>query len=111
IAAAFGAPLTGAFYAAELIIGSYTLANVGPIFAASLAATLTVKALGGAPYVVVAPTVASLSIEHHLALIVLGLVAAAVGVGAMRVAALLEALFAATRAPRWIRRLIGGGAL
>ncbi len=108
IAAAFGAPLTGAFYAAELIIGSYSLATAGPIFAAALAATLTVKALGGAPYTVAAPTVASLTIEHHLALIVLGLIAAAVGVGAMRVAALLEALFAATRAPRWIRRLIGG---
>ena len=29
IAAAFGAPLTGAFYAFELIIGAYSLANVG----------------------------------------------------------------------------------
>ncbi len=111
IAAAFGAPLTGAFYAAELIIGSYTLANVGPIFAASLAATLTVKALGGAPYVVEAPTVASLTIEHHLALIGLGLVAAALGVGAMRFAGVLEAMFAATGAPRWVRRLAGGWAI
>ena len=51
IAAAFGAPLTGAFYASELIIGAYSLANAGPIFAAALAATLTTKALLGAPYV------------------------------------------------------------
>ena len=87
IAAAFGAPLTGAFYAAELIVGSYSLATAGPIFAAALAATLTVKALGGAPYVVEAPAVASLTVEHHLALIALGLVAAALGVGAMRFAA------------------------
>ena len=28
IGAAFGAPLTGAFYAFEIIIGSYTVANV-----------------------------------------------------------------------------------
>jgi CIC family chloride channel protein len=111
IAAAFGAPLTGSFYAAELIIGSYSLANAGPIFAAALAATLTVKALGGAPYVVEAPTVASLTIEHHLALIALGLVAAALGVGAMRFAAVLEALFAASGAPRWVRRLVGGWAI
>ena len=111
IAAAFGAPLTGAFYAAELIIGVYSLANAGPIFAAALAATLTVKALGGAPYTVAAPTVASLSVEHHFALIVLGLVAAALGVGAMRVAAVFERLFAASGAPRWARRLFGGAAL
>jgi CIC family chloride channel protein len=111
IAAAFGAPLTGSFYAAELIIGSYSLANAGPIFAAALAATLTVKALGGAPYVVEAPTVASLTIEHHLALIGLGLVAAALGICAMRAAAVLETLFAASAAPRWVRRLFGGLAL
>ena len=90
IAAAFGAPLTGAFYASELIIGAYSLANAGPIFAAALAATLTAKALRGAPYVIVAPPVAPLNLEHHLVLIGLGLVAAALGVAAMRFAALLE---------------------
>ena len=36
IAAAFGAPLTGAFYAFELIIGAYSLAIAGPVFAATL---------------------------------------------------------------------------
>ncbi len=30
IAAAFNAPLTGAFYAFELVIGTYTLAHAGP---------------------------------------------------------------------------------
>ena len=33
IAAAFGAPLTGAFYAFEIIIGSYTVANIAPVVA------------------------------------------------------------------------------
>ena len=108
IAAAFGAPLTGAFYASELIIGAYSLANAGPIFAAALAATLTAKALLGAPYVITAPPVASLNLEHHLALIGLGLVAAALGVAAMRFAALLERGFAATRAPLWARPVLGG---
>ncbi len=69
IAAAFGAPLTGAFYASELIIGAYSLANAGPIFAAALAATLTTKALLGAPYVIVAPPVAPLALGHHLVLV------------------------------------------
>ena len=43
IAAAFGAPLTGAFYAFELIIGAYSLANAIPVFAATLAASLTTQ--------------------------------------------------------------------
>ncbi len=108
IAAAFGAPLTGAFYASELIIGAYSLANAGPIFAAALAATLTAKALLGAPYVITAPAVAPLNLEHHFALIGLGLVAAALGVAAMRFAALLERGFAATGAPLWARPVLGG---
>ncbi len=108
IAAAFGAPLTGAFYASELIVGAYSLANAGPIFAAALAATLITRALAGAPYVVVAPPVAPLAVGHHLALIGLGLLSAALGVGAMRAAAALERAFAATRAPLWARPVLGG---
>ncbi|MGO9768542.1 MAG: chloride channel protein [Roseiarcus sp.] len=108
IAAAFGAPLTGAFYASELIIGAYSLANAGPIFAAALAATLTTKTLLGAPYVIVAPPVAPLALGHHLVLVALGLISAALGVGAMRAAALLERGFAATRAPPWARPVLGG---
>ena len=108
IAAAFGAPLTGAFYASELIIGAYSLANAGPIFAAALAATLIVKALGGAPYVVVAPRVAPLAVGHHLALIGLGLLSAALGVGAMRAAAVLERAFEVSRTPIWARPVLGG---
>ena len=55
IAAAFGAPLTGAFYAFELIIGAYSLANAIPVFAATLAATLTTQAIIGAPYDITSP--------------------------------------------------------
>jgi CIC family chloride channel protein len=108
IAAAFGAPLTGAFYASELILGAYSLANAGPIFAAALAATLIVKALGGAPYVVIAPQVAPLAVGDHFALVGLGLISAALGVGAMRAAAAFERAFAASRAPIWARPVLGG---
>ena len=47
IAAAFGAPLTGAFYAFELIIGSYTIANLAPVMASAVAGSLVASALGG----------------------------------------------------------------
>src|SRR6202453_605611 len=111
IAAAFAAPLTGAFYAFELIVGAYSLGNAGPIIAASLAATLTVKGLGGAPYLVTAPPAAVLTIPNHLALVALGLVSAAVGVGAMRAAALVERSFQASPLPSWARPVLGGAVL
>jgi CIC family chloride channel protein len=108
IAAAFGAPLTGAFYAFELIIGAYSLANAGPVFAATLAASLTTKAIIGAPYVISAPEAPVLNFVHYVALIGLGLVAAAVGVGAMRAAALIERGLHAAVPWRIVRPVVGG---
>ena len=108
IAAAFGAPLTGAFYAFELIIGAYSLANAIPVFAATLAASLTTQAIIGAPYDITAPTVAPLTFVDYGALIGLGLVAAAVGVGAMRVAALIERAFRWAVPWRLVRPVVGG---
>ena len=69
---------------------------------------MTTKALLGAPYVIVAPPVAGLNVGDHFVLVALGLIAAAIGVGAMRAAALLERGFAATRAPSWARPVLGG---
>jgi chloride channel protein, CIC family len=108
IAAAFGAPLTGAFYAFELIIGAYSLANAIPVFAATLAASLTTQAIIGAPYNITAPTVAPLTFVDYGALIGLGLVAAAVGVTAMRVAALIERAFRWAIPSRLFRPVVGG---
>ena len=108
IAAAFGAPLTGAFYAFELIIGAYSLANAIPVFAATLAASLTTQALIGAPYDITAPAVAPLTFPDFGALIGLGLVAAAVGVGAMRIAALIERAFRWAIPWRLGRPIVGG---
>jgi chloride channel protein, CIC family len=108
IAAAFGAPLTGAFYAFELIIGAYSLANAVPVFAATLAATLTTKAIFGAPYIIKVPDAPNLSFDDYFALIALGLVAAGLGVGAMRAAALIERALHAAIPWRLLRPVAGG---
>ncbi|HEX2136066.1 MAG TPA: chloride channel protein [Microvirga sp.] len=50
IAAAFGAPLTGAFYAFELIIGTYAIAGLAPVIASAVVGVLAASALlGGVP--------------------------------------------------------------
>ena len=108
IAAAFGAPLTGAFYAFELIIGAYSLANVGPVFAATLVAALTTKAIIGAPYEIAAPGAPALNLVHYVALVGLGLVASALGVGAMRAAAWIERGFRIAVVSRLVRPAAGG---
>ena len=108
IAAAFGAPITGAFYACELIVGVYSVGSAAPILAASLAGALTAQYLGGAPYSLEVPRVSSVGLEQYLALIVLSLITAGIGIAVMRSSSLFERLFAQSWLPLWIRPAIGG---
>ena len=108
IAAAFGAPLTGAFYAFELIVGVYSVANVASITAAAVTAVLTATALGGAPYALHVAPVLAVEPLHYLPLMGIGLVAAALGVGVMRATDLIDRGFRATPLPTWSRPAVGG---
>ena len=91
IAAAFGAPITGAFYACELIVGVYSVGSAAPILAASLAAALTAQWLGGAPYSLEIPQVGAVGVEQYLALIVLALIVSGIGIVVMRSSATVRA--------------------
>ena len=106
IAAAFGAPITGAFYACELIVGVYAVGSAAPILAASLAGALTAQWLGGAPYSVEVTHVNAVGVEQYLALIVLALVTSGVGIAVMRSSSTFERAFAWL--PVWIRPAVGG---
>ena len=108
IAAAFGAPLTGAFYAFELIIGVYSIGNVAAVTAASLSAVLTATALGGAPYALNAAPVVGVRPIHYLMLMAIGFVACAIGVGVMQATAYVERGFEHSRLPKWARPAAGG---
>jgi chloride channel protein, CIC family len=108
IAAAFGAPITGAFYACELIVGVYSVGSAAPILAASLSAALTAQWLGGAPYSLEVPHVNAVGVEQYLALIVLSLIVSVIGIAVMRSSALFERLFAQSWVPIWFRPGIGG---
>lgn len=108
IAAAFGAPITGAFYACELIVGVYSVGSAAPILAASLSAAITAQWLGGAPYLLEVPKVGAVGVEQYLALIALALITSAVGIAIMRSSAVVECLFTPAWLPVWIRPVIGG---
>ncbi|MBR0715039.1 chloride channel protein [Bradyrhizobium liaoningense] len=106
IAAAFGAPITGAFYACELIVGVYSVGSAAPILAASLAGALTAQYLGGAPYSLEVPRVEAVGLEQYLALVGLALVTSGVGIAVMRSSTVFERMFAWL--PVWIRPVFGG---
>jgi CIC family chloride channel protein len=109
IAAAFGAPLTGAFYAFEVVIGAYTVAGVAPVAAAALAGALVAKVSGEGVYGM-APAAfgATHTLSSYGLYAGLGLLCAVFGVAVMRLAALVDGLAANLPVPRWLRPAIGG---
>ncbi|ABI62248.1 chloride channel protein [Granulibacter bethesdensis] len=111
IGAAFNAPLTGAFYAFELVIGVYSLATLAPVVTASIMAVLTDRLLtGGAPgYHLQIPL--SIPPADYPPLLALSLLAALVGIALMRGVTLMEALFTRSHIPYWGRPTLGGIAL
>jgi chloride channel protein, CIC family len=108
IAAAFGAPLTGAFTLLSLSSAPIRSLTQFPSSPSPLAASVTTQAIIGAPYDITAPTVAPLTFVDYGAPIGLGLIAAVVGVDAMRVAALIERAFHAVVPWRLLRPVAGG---
>jgi CIC family chloride channel protein len=108
IAAAFGAPLTGAFYACELIVGVYSVSSAAPVLIASIAGALTAKWLGGAPYLLDVPQVSAVAGEQYVAIIVLALVVSSIGILVMQLSAVVERAFNQRWLPVWIKPGIGG---
>lgn len=108
IAAAFGAPLAGAFYAFEIVIGAYTPSAIAPVAAATLSAVLVSQTLGAHPYVVETASGAVTETHHYLAYAGLGTACAAFGIVLMRAVALLEHSVRRLRIPDWARPTIGG---
>jgi CIC family chloride channel protein len=111
IGGSFGAPLTGAFYAFEVILGSYSIAAAGPIFTASIVGVLITRLLAGAPYQINTPPVEPLTLAGYPALLGLAACAVLLGVVAMRAAGASERALQATPAPAWARPVIGGVAV
>jgi CIC family chloride channel protein len=108
IAAAFNAPLTGAFYAFELIIGTYTLQSLAPVGIAALTGVLVVRGLlGSNPIFVVGHDIA-LRPSDYLAFFALGLASAGLAIVVMKGVTATETLFRVRAVPRWLRPAVGG---
>jgi len=108
VGAAFGAPLTGAFYAFEIVIGNYTPAAIAPVMMASLAAVFVTRIAGVAPYLMAAASYEPLFTAAYLAYAVLGCLCAAIGILIMRLVTFAEMrVQALSHIARW-RPVVGG---
>src|SRR5690348_4312361 len=108
IAGAFGAPLAGAFYGFELIIGSYAPASLAPVGISALIGYLVAHSVEPADLGVVAPDKTVLLTHDLILAAALGLLSAVLGIILMRGVALCEDLFARLRIRPLLLTMTGG---
>ena len=111
IAGAFNAPLTGAFYAFELVIGTYTLVSFAPVAVAALVSQAVVQALGGSIFDLTPQVPAHIEALDYIPILALGMLCALLGISIMRGVTVTEDLFRKSRVPIWLRPGIGGLAI
>ncbi|MGN6517077.1 MAG: chloride channel protein [Rhizomicrobium sp.] len=108
IAAAFNAPLAGAFYGFELILGSYMPRALAPVAVASVCATLMQRTLNrpqplfeiGGPMVI--------DTRSYALFLAMGIIAAAIGILAMQAVTWTERGLRRLQVPDWMRPFAGG---
>jgi CIC family chloride channel protein len=108
IAAAFDAPLTGAFYGFELIIGIYSVGNVAPVMAAAICASLTAEVFGGVPFPLELAGLPPLTPSQYLPFVLLGLVGGGVSIIIMKLMTVIERAFIRLRIESSLRPFVGG---
>ena len=108
IAGAFGAPLGGAFYGFELIIGSYSSASLAPVGMASLVGYLTTRVFTPDSLGIETGAVSNVAVHDVVIAAFVGLLAAGFGIVVMRGVAACEKLFARLKVRPALRPMIGG---
>ena len=108
IAGAFGAPLAGAFYGFELIIGGYSPNSLAPVAIAAVIGYLVAHNLAPIEIGIVAPDKMVVATHDLVIAATIGLLAAMLGIALLRGVALSEELFVRLRLRPMLRTMIGG---
>ncbi len=108
IAATFNAPIAGAMFALEVILGEFGLATFSPIVISSVVSTAVSRAfLGDIPAFIV-PAYELVSVWEFPLYLVLGIFCAVVGVTFTRVLYRVEDLFNDFKFPEYLKAIVGG---
>jgi chloride channel protein, CIC family len=108
IAAAFNAPLAGAFYGFELILGTYMTRALAPVAAAALASVLTERALINPVPLFVVTQDFHFKQSVYLLFALLGVLSAGFSILAMQSVTWAERGLKRIPLPQWLRPAIGG---
>lgn len=108
IASAYNAPIAGALFVAEIVLGSISMESFGPLIVSSVLATITTRELLGGKPVYEIPTFEMVSKWELFPYLVLGLIAGATAPLFLRFLQKSEELFSKVNASPYARLALGG---
>ncbi len=108
IAAAFNAPLTGAFYAFELIIGSYSILTLTPVVVSALISTMIARLLAGDDFAIDIDHFGAIVPADYLPAVLLGAFCAGIGILIMQGVAWVEEFARKSSIAPPLRPALGG---
>jgi chloride channel protein, CIC family len=108
IASAYNAPIAGALFVAEIVLGSVAMEIFGPLVFSSVIATLTVRGFIGSDPIYAIPHFELSSNWEIVPYVVLGLFAGLVAPWFLRLLNASERLAGRVRAPVFLKMLLGG---
>ena len=109
IAGTFNAPIAGALFSVEVILGEFGAAQFSPIVISSVVATVVARAWRGDAPVFSPPPCTFASAWELIPYVLLGLLCGLVSVAYIRSVSFAEGIFDRhVRLPRWLRPALGG---
>lgn len=108
IASAYNAPIAGAFFVAEIVLGSLAMEAFGPLVVSSVIATLTTRAYSSGEALYAAPVFTMHQNRELLPYLALGLLSGALVPAYLGFLKWSESLFLKLNLPVWARLTLGG---
>lgn len=108
IASAYHAPVSGAFFVAEIVLGSLAMESLGPLVVSSVIATLTIRAHQGSEALYSAPVFALRDMREFVPYVLLGIccgLAVPVYLWFLKGS---EMVFSKLKVPAYVRLALGG---
>ncbi len=108
IAGAFNAPLAGAFYGFEVVLGTYTVGALAPVAVSGLVASLVTREWSDTEYLIRPGSLAAIAPGDLVHIVLIGIICSLCGIAMMRMVGLSEAGFSKLGIPARFRPILGG---
>ena len=108
ISASFNVPIAGVFFALEIVLGSYALANFAPVVVASLAGTAVSRYFYGNEFAFHLPEYSLAPMTHVPLFVVLGVLSALTAIALMELNGRVQKAHNTMQTPAYLRPVVGG---